>query len=126
MFKIAAFPKCYLKDITEGKISLFDWIEMAEDLEVEGLEFYSRFLTSLDTHYLQKIKDALKLRGFQMPMMCHSPDFTHPDAKERRMKVVKKISRRSEVQQKIYRIHCGGCIVSDPFGPKREFFCYDF
>lgn len=91
MFKIAAFPKCYLKDITEGKISLFDWIEMAEDLQVEGLEFYSGFLTSLDTDYLQKIKDALKLKGFQMPMMCHSPDFTHPDAKERRREVEKQI-----------------------------------
>ena len=29
--KISAFPKCYLEDIANGKMSLFEWIEMAKD-----------------------------------------------------------------------------------------------
>ena len=36
--KISAFPKCYLEDISNGKMSLFEWIEMAKSLDADGLE----------------------------------------------------------------------------------------
>ena len=91
MFKIAAFPKCYLKDISTGKMSLFDWIEMAADLKVEGLELYSKFLESFDKRYLQKVKSSIKEKGFEMPMMCYSPDFTIPNVNKRKKEIEKQI-----------------------------------
>ena len=46
--KLAAFPKCYIDDLCmHHTMTLFDWIEMASTLGVDGLEFYSGFLNKL-------------------------------------------------------------------------------
>jgi sugar phosphate isomerase/epimerase len=60
-------------------MSVFDWIEMAKDLEADGLEMYEGFLVSLESKYLDSVRKAIEDAGFQMPMLCCSPDFTHPD-----------------------------------------------
>jgi sugar phosphate isomerase/epimerase len=84
--KIAAFPKCFEYDIgLHHTMSVFDWIAMAgAGLEVEGLEMYDRFLTSLDSDYLLQVAEAVHAAGFVIPMFLCSPDFTHPDADERK------------------------------------------
>ena len=86
--KIAAFPKCYLEDIAaEGGMTVFDWIEQAKALPAEGLEMYEGFFTSLDDGYIRGVGDAIADAGFAMPMLCCSPNFTHPDADERKRAV---------------------------------------
>ena len=88
--KIAAFPKCYLEEIsTPGGMTVFDWIEMAKTLDAEGLEMYEGFFDSLDDSYILRVRDAIHDAGFAMPMLCCSPDFTHPDVDERRRAVDK-------------------------------------
>ena len=41
---------------------------------------YDGFFTSLDAGYLDSVGEAIHAAGFAMPMLCCSPDFTHPDA----------------------------------------------
>jgi len=78
--KIAAFPKCYIDEISFRKtMSIFDWIEMARSLPCEGLELYEGFLWQYDDAYLDSVGEALADAGFAMPMLCCSPDFTNPD-----------------------------------------------
>jgi sugar phosphate isomerase/epimerase len=77
--KIAAFPKCYIDDIVAGRMSLFQWIELARQLDAEGLELYEGFFESLEPAYLRQVGEAIQAAGFEMPMLCCSPDFTHPD-----------------------------------------------
>ena len=91
--KIAAFPKCYIDDIAVKKtMSLFDWIEMAKTLPADGLELYEGFLASHDDAYLDQVSDAIRSAGFEMPMMCCSPDFTNPDAEARKRAIDKEIA----------------------------------
>ena len=86
--KIAAFPKCYLDDIAGRRsMSVFDWIDMARALDADGLEMYEGFFTSLDDDYLARVRDAIAGAGFEMPMLCCSPDFTNPDADQRKRAV---------------------------------------
>lgn len=86
--KISAFPKCYMDEIAvQRTMSLFDWIAMARSLGADGLEMYSGFFVSLDDGYLNAVEDALGQAGFVMPMLCCSPDFTHPDGDVRRREV---------------------------------------
>ncbi|MDE2855260.1 MAG: sugar phosphate isomerase/epimerase [Chloroflexota bacterium] len=86
--KIAAFPKCYLDDIAgDRRMSVFDWINMARTLDADGLEMYEGFFTSLADDYLARVRDAIADAGFEMPMLCCSPDFTHPDADQRKRAV---------------------------------------
>lgn len=76
--KISAFPKCWLEDISEGRMSLFEWIDIATELECEGLELYPPFLTEYSPEYLRKVRSAVESRGMVVSMMCQSPDFTVP------------------------------------------------
>lgn len=86
--KISAFPKCYLDRIAgERSMSVFEWIDMARALDADGLEMYEGFFTSLENDYLDQVGEAIRAAGFEMPMLCCSPDFTNPDADARRRAV---------------------------------------
>jgi sugar phosphate isomerase/epimerase len=68
-------------------MTVFEWIEMAQQLDAEGLEMYDGFFTSLDSAYLDRVGEAIRQAGFEMPMLCCSPDFTHPDPDARKRAV---------------------------------------
>jgi len=80
MPKLAAFPKLYLDDLVlTGKMSLREWIELAATLDVDGLEMYTGIRdlqAAADWPQARKIAED---HGLSLPMMCASPDFTHPD-----------------------------------------------
>lgn len=89
---ISAFPKCYLDDICVRKtMTVFDWIEKSKSLGAEGLEMYSGFFESLDEAYIDRVGEALQRAGYAMPMLCYSPNFTHPDPDERQREIEKQI-----------------------------------
>ena len=90
--KLSAFPKCYLDRIAgDRSMSVFNWIDMARQLDADGLEMYDGFFTSLDPGYLDSVAEAIHAAGFAMPMLCCSPDFTHPDPDARKRAVEREI-----------------------------------
>lgn len=111
--KLSAFPKCYIVQIAGVRsMSVFDWIEMAQALDADGLEMYDGFFTSLDDGYLDRIGDAIRSAGFAMPMLCCSPDFTHPVADERKRAVEReaglvRIARRLGGPRTVCRVLSG-------------------
>lgn len=68
-------------------MSVFSWIEQARGLPAAGLEMYEGFFESLEPAYLDSVGDAIRDAGFEMPMLCCSPDFTNPDADARKRAV---------------------------------------
>lgn len=64
-------------------MTVFQWIESAKQLDADGLEMYEGFFTSTDTAYIEEVAEAIRAAGFEMPMLCCSPDFTHPDPTKR-------------------------------------------
>jgi len=91
MVFIAAFPKCWIEDITENRMDLFEWIDLSVQLKCDGLELYSGFLKSHKPKYLAEVRQRIESSGMVMPMMCYSPDFTIPDADKRKEEVEKQI-----------------------------------
>jgi sugar phosphate isomerase/epimerase len=90
MVLLAAFPKCYLDDIIIHKsMTLFDWIEKAGQLDVDGLEMHSLFFEDMGDMYLDAVRKRCKEIGLVLPMMCFSPDFTNPDPKKRAEELAK-------------------------------------
>ncbi len=84
MPRLAVFPKCFMDDLcVKGTMTVYEWIDLASTLPVQGLEFYTGFLPE-DRRELERIRDALRRKKLEMPMLCCSPDFTSPDKKERR------------------------------------------
>jgi sugar phosphate isomerase/epimerase len=87
---LAAFPKCYLDDIIVHKsMTLFDWIEKAEHLGVDGLEMHYLFFDGKDDEYVYQVKRKCQENKLAIPMMCFSPDFTQPDLEKRKQELEK-------------------------------------
>lgn len=90
MPKLAAFPKAFMDDLcVTGAMSLRQWIDLAATLEVDGLEFYSGFLELRVQAAWHDARQAAADRGLAIPMLCCSPDFTHPDEEFRRRQIQK-------------------------------------
>lgn len=78
--RISVFPKGELDAITVHRtMTVFEWIEAAAVLPIEGLELYAGMFTEHSDVYLDQIDQVIQAKGLQMPMLCASPDFTHPD-----------------------------------------------
>ena len=85
--RISAFPKCWLEQISKGEMSVFEWIERAKQLDADGLEMYEGFFTSFESGYLDSVGEAIHSAGFEMPMLCCSPNFTAPDPDQRKREI---------------------------------------
>ncbi|HZZ80506.1 MAG TPA: sugar phosphate isomerase/epimerase family protein [Gemmataceae bacterium] len=81
--RISVFPKCYFDEIYTGKMDYLDWLRMAATLGGEGVEHYDGFFK----HGVEPVQRVLKETGQISSMLCFSPDFTHPDAAERKRQV---------------------------------------
>ena len=81
MPKLAAFPKLYMQELCKtGTLSLAEWIDMGAQLDIDGLEWYSGFIEMQDRSNWASLRAKVEKCGLCVPMMCCSPDFTHPDA----------------------------------------------
>lgn len=60
-------------------MSLFEWIDLAATLGVDGVEMYPGFFANFEPEYITQIKQYAAAKGLEIPMMCCSPDFTQHD-----------------------------------------------
>jgi sugar phosphate isomerase/epimerase len=80
MPKLAAFPKAYMDQLCiDGSVTIRQWIELAATLDIDGLEFYTGFLELADQQAWKQSREIATEHGLTIPMLCCSPDFTHPD-----------------------------------------------
>jgi sugar phosphate isomerase/epimerase len=88
MPKLAAFPKAYMDQmVVDGSMTIRDWVELAARLDIDGLEFYCGFLELKDPKQWGQSRKLVEDRGLSIPMLCCSPDFTHPDPTFRQQQV---------------------------------------
>ena len=90
MPKLAAFPKAYMHALCkDGSMTLTQWFELASTLSIEGLEFYAGFIEMAVESRWPEIRRQVESLGMTIPMMCCSPDFTHPDHEFRNKEIEK-------------------------------------
>ncbi|MGN6617422.1 MAG: sugar phosphate isomerase/epimerase family protein [Ilyomonas sp.] len=90
MPQLAAFPKAFMKALCkDGTMKVSEWIELASTLDIDGLEWYAGFLEMRDEKNWPKFREQVESHGKVIPMMCCSPDFTHPDAAFRKKEIEK-------------------------------------
>jgi len=90
MPKIAAFPKAYMQALcVEGNMTVSQWIELAATLNIDGIEWYAGFLENADPANLPALRELATAHKLAIPMVCCSPDFTHPDAAFREVEIAK-------------------------------------
>lgn len=80
MPKLAVFPKAFMQALCkDGTMQVEEWIRLAVALDIDGLEWYAGFLQMSDKSNWKKFRTMVEDHGKVIPMMCCSPDFTHPD-----------------------------------------------
>lgn len=90
MPKLAAFPKAFMQALCkDGTMGVSDWIKLAVNLDIDGLEWYAGFLEMADESNWTRFRKQVEDYGKVIPMMCCSPDFTHPDATFRKTEIAK-------------------------------------
>ena len=73
--------------VVDGSMTIRQWVDLAAQLDVEGLEFYSGFLELKDPKMWAESRKMVADKGLCIPMLCCSPDFTHPDPKFRQQQI---------------------------------------
>ena len=90
MPRLAAFPKAFMHALCkDGTMRVAEWIALAVQLDIDGLEWYAGFLEMNDKNNWTIFRRMVEDHGKLIPMMCCSPDFTHPDKKFRDKEIEK-------------------------------------
>lgn len=111
MPKLAVFPKAYMKALCQdGTMQLAEWISLAATLDVDGMEWYAGFLEMQDRARWPHFRRLVESAGMVIPMLCCSPDFTHPDPRFRAQEIEKQsnwIRMTAELGGKYCRVLSG-------------------
>ena len=70
-------------------MTVSEWIELAVKLDVDGLEWYAGFLEMADEANWPRFRRQVEDHGKVIPMVCCSPDFTHPDPAFRQQQIAR-------------------------------------
>ncbi|NBO48545.1 MAG: sugar phosphate isomerase/epimerase [Chitinophagia bacterium] len=90
MPKLAVFPKAFMHALCkDGSMKLSEWIQLACRLDVDGLEWYAGFIEMQEKKNWKPFRQQVEDLGKEIPMMCCSPDFTHPEKSFRAKEVEK-------------------------------------
>ena len=90
MPQLAAFPKAFMQALCkDGTMRVSEWIALAAKLDIDGLEWYAGFLEMADETNWPRFREQVTEHGKVIPMLCCSPDFTHPDAAFRENEISK-------------------------------------
>lgn len=90
MPQLAAFPKAFMHALCkDGTMRISEWIELAATLDIDGMEWYAGFLEMANENNWLGFRQEVESHGMVIPMMCCSPDFTHPDKGFRENEIAK-------------------------------------
>ena len=90
MPKLAAFPKAYMQALcVDRSMTVREWLDLASTLPIDGVEWYAGFLETSDEANWKPLREYATAKGLAIPMMCCSPDFTHPDPAFREKEIAK-------------------------------------
>ena len=108
MPQLSAFPKLWMTELCKtGTRSLDEWFQVAAELELDGIEWYAGFLETQDPATWAPTRRRADELGLAIPMMCCSPDFTHPDPEFRQ----EQVEQEKRWIDMAYALRCRFCRV---------------
>lgn len=119
--RTSCIPICFFgRMLSEKSLSLEDWIRMAADIGLDGIEMYKPYLESLDDDtYLRRMSVAVREAGLEVSMFTSYADLSNPDEAEQQRQL-DSIRRDVELarifETSIVRMTCGRW----PDGPSRD------
>ncbi len=85
----SCLPMIYFKAIVlDRTLSLFDWLEIASGLPLDGTEIHWRMLPTAPGD-IDQLRDALHACRLRVSQVTCAPDFTHPEATMRAAEIAR-------------------------------------
>ena len=82
--QISCIPICLFKELINDKtLSLEEWINMAAELGLDGIEMYEPYLESWDKTHMARLADSVYEAGLQISMFTSYCNFSSPDSAKR-------------------------------------------
>jgi sugar phosphate isomerase/epimerase len=86
-------------------MTIFEWIEKASQLGVDGLEMHNLFFEDMADSSIETVLNKCEKSGLSIPMLCFSPDFTQPNL-QKRMEELEKQKRAIDLSVKLGAKFC--------------------
>lgn len=81
--KLSCLPVSFFSDITEGRMSLFEWAQMGASLGLDAIDISILFTPDRSSQKLAAVRRDVESTGMRILMVTSYPDFTHPDQAQR-------------------------------------------
>ena len=82
--RISCIPICFFKDILHTRtMSIQDWIRMASEIGLDGIEMYEPYLTGWAEDYITRLSDSVYGAGLDISMFTSYANFSSPDLASR-------------------------------------------
>jgi len=90
--KLSCLPVSFFPKIVAGEMSVGDWAKVGAEAGLDAIDLSVLFLKRLDADYLQQMRRDIEAAGMRVQMITSYPDFTNPDAAERRRQLEQEIA----------------------------------
>ena len=88
--KVSCIPICFFQDIIRtGRMSLSEWIEMAADVGLDGIEVYRPYLDSPDRSRLAALAEEIGQAGLEVSMYTSYGDLAVASEAEQQIELVR-------------------------------------
>ena len=78
--KVSCIPICFFRELLHAKtMSVEDWIRMASELGLDGIEMYEPYLAGREEDYMARLSDTVRNAGLEISMFTSYADFSSPD-----------------------------------------------
>lgn len=81
--KLSCLPVSLYNEIFSGKITVSDWIDLAVELGLDGVDFSIKFFPDRSVKSINIVRTILAKREIDACMIACYSDFTHPDETKR-------------------------------------------
>ncbi len=82
--KLSCLPVSFFTDITSGKMSVAEWARMGAGLKLDAVDLSILFLPERSIKAAETVRKQVEAERIRITMLTTYPDFTHPDAAQRK------------------------------------------
>lgn len=86
--RLSCLPVSFFSDIIEGRMSVFEWAQMGASAGLDGVDISILFVPDRSPEKVGEIRRQVESIGMRIVMVTSYPDFTHPDAAQRKKELL--------------------------------------
>ena len=85
--KLSCIPICFFGELYNGDMTLSEWIHMAAEIGLDGIELYRPFVNPAEPDAWRRVADEIHAVGLEISMLTSYGNLAHPSPDERRRQV---------------------------------------